>query len=232
MDPFQLLIFVVIALVYFVQWVARQSSRNQDDSTPPTIPRDSRVSRDSTRESRTDEEEKMRRFLEALGMPVETETPPRPAPAPPPTPAPRKAAPPPLPATRAPAPATPSTATTTATATVEADAYAVRSAPENAKLDVWDNRIKEAKRQKESAEQQLQAAQARANAAAAAKIAASEAPGERPSAYRHEEAYSILARMPVGKASTIRMLLRTTGGARQAVVLREVLGPPRALENQ
>lgn len=217
MDGIQILIFIVVALVYFIQWLARQGG-NQNQNNPQ-----SRGQGSST------EEEKVRRFMEALGMPTQDQPPPPPKKAesaPPPPPRQGRVEPQPLPKQATP-PAR--------QAPPERDYYAIDEKPEMAEVDAWGNKIKEMQRKAQEAEERFKSIQQSVAAKGGSTAGLGKAVGDfSEDEPVHEEgekdAYAIIAEMEVGKASTLRRLMQTTAGAQQAVVLREVLGPPKGME--
>jgi len=216
MDGIQILIFIVVALVYFIQWLARQGG-NQNQNNPQ-----SRGQGSST------EEEKVRRFMEALGMPTQDQPPPPPKKA--------EAAPPPPPQSRVEPQPIPKQATPTARQSPpERDYYAIDEKPEMAEVDAWGNKIKEMQRKAQEAEERFKSIQQSVAAKGGSTAGLGKAVGDfSEDEPEHEEgekdAYAIIAEMEVGKASTLRKLMQTTAGAQQAVVLREVLGSPKGME--
>jgi len=215
MDGIQILIFIVVALVYFIQWLARQGG-NQNQNNPQ-----SRGQGSST------EEEKVRRFMEALGMPTQDQPPPPPKKA--------EAAPPPPPQSRVEPQPIPKQATPARQAPPERDYYAIDEKPEMAEVDAWGNKIKEMQRKAQEAEERFKSIQQSVAAKGGSTAGLGKAVGdfsedEPEHEEREKDAYAIIAEMEVGKASTLRKLMQTTAGAQQAVVLREVLGPPKGME--
>jgi len=214
MDGIQILIFIVVALVYFIQWLARQGG-NQNQNPQ------------SRGQGGSNEEEKVRRFMEALGMPTQDQPPPPPKRAeatPPPPPAQRRMAPQPLQQAPPPQPKP-----------AERDYYAIEEKPEMADVDAWGNKIKEMQRKAQEAEERFKSVQRNVAAKGGNPTGLGKAVGDfskdEPEEQAEADAYAIMAQMEVGKASTLLKLMQTTAGAQQAVVLREVLGPPKGLES-
>jgi len=191
----------------------------------------------------------MRRFMEALGVPQDQlpqKREERTSPPPPPPPSSASLSPPPVPTQQPPPRQTSRVPDAYGT---EDHSWEVASAPESATLDAWGNRIEAMRQKAEEAEKKFASATKsladRAGGIAETELAKSEVgknevgsggagvgeiPEQQGSQNQGDNAYAIIADLPVGQASAFRKLLQTSTGAKQAIVLREILGPAKALE--
>jgi len=232
MEPLQILIFLVVGGIYFVNWLIAQSGKSGKADPPPSSPQQQLGRPIATQNTEKESEgERVRRFMEALGLPTGSLPPPT-APKPPtPSAIPAQTQPPP-PVRRSfsPTPAPPPLPTketpvfrrepTPATGTQESDAYNIEGSANEADLNTWGH---ETSRNLTRAEQ-VTADAVRATADAQASIdLATAAYAIDDDAYAHKS-----SKKPVKSALT--KLLQSPEGMRQAVLLREILGAPKSLQ--
>ena len=230
MDPF--VVIVVVGAVSLIKWLIENAGKfqgNESQGAPP--PAETRRQTPIPQPRYENEEEKMRRFMEALGLPTESAPPApvnKPAPPAPATPPPlRPAARPLAPASRMNRPAVRPVA-----APVRKEVRPVHTPiappldtggplptlPKTASVDEAGPSMEVANLPQMTFVQPEQAV-----AAAATEVSAAMKAAPTPAAAQQP--------CPAPPQAALRDLLRTPGSLRAAVLLREILGPPKGLQS-
>lgn len=202
----QVVILLVLAAVAFLNWLAKKAQGQGSGDVLDGGPTPGTQGPSSPPRRKETDEERMRRFMEALGVP--TAPPPRPRAVPP------ASSPPHPPSTPPPVP--PAVREATRHMPPPMARRIERKAEEAAR------RAQELKRLAEAAGRRAVAERIESDFPHLESVARESAPSPAPSATRGVAGPAA--------AGNLRPLLASPSELRRAIVLREILGPPRALE--